>query len=157
MVGGDQKGTAKANERGARSHYARFHAITTRWMDNDVYGHVNNVVYYSFFDTAVNATLIAAGLLDPISSPHICLVVETGCRYFEPLRFPEEIDAGIRVERLGNSSVRYGVGLFRKDSMLAAAEGHFVHVCVDRETRRPAPFPADFKAFLAALEKAPAQ
>lgn len=148
--------TPTAKSRGQRDDYARFHPILTRWMDNDVYGHVNNVVYYSFFDTAVNASLIAEGLLDPVTSQSICLVVETGCRYFEALSFPEEIDAGIRVERLGNSSVRYGIGLFRKGEDDAAAEGHFVHVCVDRDTRRPSPFSPEWRAFLSSLEMTPA-
>lgn len=145
------KAEAAASGPGSRSDYRRFHAISTRWMDNDVYGHVNNVVYYSFFDTAVNATLIGEGLLDPVTSQHICLVVETGCRYFEALSFPEGIDAGIRVARLGNSSVRYEIGLFRDGSDKAAAEGHFVHVCVDRDTRRPVPFQSDWRSFLSSL------
>lgn len=147
----DRQGSDRTGERAARADFARFRSITTRWMDNDVYGHVNNVVYYSFFDTAVNATLIDQGLLYPVSSQHICLVVETGCRYFEPLSFPEEVDAGIRVEKLGSSSARYGVGLFRKDSDLAAAQGHFVHVCVGSESRRPQPFADDMRAFLSSL------
>lgn len=142
----------KSPARGTRADYARFRAVPTRWMDNDVYGHVNNVVYYSFFDTAVNALLIEQGMLDPATSPHICLVVETGCRYFVPLSFPESIEAGVRVEKLGNSSVRYGIGLFRQGQDEAAAEGHFVHVCVDRETRLPAPLRDDLRAFLASLE-----
>lgn len=151
----ERQGSDKIEERARRADFARFQPITTRWMDNDVYGHINNVVYYSFFDTAVNATLIEEGLLNPVKSPHICLVVETGCRYFEPLSFPEDIDAGIRVERLGNSSVRYGVGLFRKGSDVAAAQGHFVHVCVGSESRRPQPFANELRAFLTSLIVAP--
>ena len=120
-------------------------------MDNDVYGHVNNVVYYSFFDTAVNATLIEAGVLDPLASEVIGLVVETGCRYAAPLSFPGNVDAGIRVAKLGTSSVRYEVGLFDAGAETAAAEGFFVHVYVDRETRRPAPLPEPLRDFLRQL------
>ncbi len=143
---------ARSAQRGSRADFALFRPIATRWMDNDVYGHVNNVNYYSFFDTAVNAALMDKGLLDPQTSPKICLVVETGCRYFEALSFPEEIDAGIRVEHLGNSSVRYVVGLFKKGSSVASAQGHFVHVSVDRESRRPSPFEGDMRAFLSSLK-----
>ena len=134
-----------------RGDYRHFRRITTRWMDNDVYGHVNNVVYYSFFDTAVNATLIEAGVLDPATSEVIGLVVETGCRYAAALSFPADVDAGIRVARLGTSSVRYEVGLFDARGETAAAEGFFVHVYVDRTTRRPAPLPAQLRAFLEGL------
>lgn len=142
----------EASKRATRADFALFRPIATRWMDNDVYGHVNNVIYYSFFDTAVNAAMMDAGLLDPMTSSNICLVVETGCRYFEPLSFPEEIDAGIRVERLGSSSVRYAIGLFKKGREEAAAEGHFVHVCVDSESRRPVPLDGEIRAFLSSLE-----
>ena len=134
-----------------RHDYARTRAITTRWMDNDVYGHVNNVIYYSFFDTAVNATLIEAGLLAPDKSAEIALVVDTGCRYFAPLSFPDTIEAGIRVAHLSRSSVRYEIGLFSAGAPLAAAEGHFVHVYVDRESRRPVMIPDATRAFLASL------
>jgi acyl-CoA thioester hydrolase len=132
-----------------REQFRVFRALPTRWMDNDVYGHVNNVQYYSFFDTAVNQALIEAGVLDPARSPVIGLVVETGCRYFRPLSFPDVIEAGLRVERLGSSSVRYELGLFRAGETDAAAAGHFVHVYVDRETRRSTPIPADVRAVLA--------
>jgi acyl-CoA thioester hydrolase len=125
--------------------------ITTRWMDNDAYGHVNNVVYYSFFDTAVNETLIRAGLLDVEKSPVFGLVVETGCKFFASLSFPNRIDAGVRVAKLGTSSVRYEIGLFDEASEIAAAEGHFVHVYVDRETRKPHPIPEATRAFLSLL------
>jgi acyl-CoA thioester hydrolase len=135
----------------ARSRYKAFRAISTRWMDNDVYGHVNNVVYYSWFDTAVNATLIEQGVLDIHTGSTIGLVVETQCFYFAPLAFPQTIDAGIRVAKLGTSSVRYEVGLFAQGEDLTAARGHFVHVYVDRETRRPVPLPAPLKAFLETL------
>lgn len=137
--------------RAERGAFPYFRQITTRWMDNDVYGHVNNVIYYSFFDTAVNATLIEQGLLDPLSSPVIGLVVETGCRYAAALCFPEIVDAGIRVARIGSSSVRYEVGLFRQGDELAAAEGFFVHVYVDAKNRRPTPIPADLRTFLEKL------
>jgi acyl-CoA thioester hydrolase len=132
-----------------RDAYRHFRAIGTRWMDNDVYGHVNNVVYYSFFDTAVNGYLIEAGALDIERSDVIGLVVETRCNYFAPLTFPQAVDAGLRVAKLGRSSVRYEVGLFAHGEAQSAAGGHFVHVYVDRTTRRPVPLPA---ALLAALK-----
>ncbi len=122
----------------SRADYRVFREITTRWMDNDAYGHVNNVVYYSWFDTAVNAYLIERGVLDIERGETIGLVIETQCNYFEPLAFPQSIEAGIRVARIGSSSVRYEVGLFARDKPLCAARGHFVHVYVDRSTRRPA-------------------
>lgn len=134
-----------------RGAYKAFRSITTRWMDNDVYGHVNNVVYYSWFDTAVNATLIEQGMLDIHGGSTIGLVIETQCNYFAPLAFPQTIDAGIRVAKLGTSSVRYEVGLFAEGEPLTAAKGHFVHVYVDRETRRPVPLPAPLKQFLETL------
>jgi acyl-CoA thioester hydrolase len=134
-----------------RSSYRAFRAIGTRWMDNDVYGHVNNVVYYSWFDTAVNAHLIEQGALDIHHGPVIGLVVETQCNYFAPLAFPQTVDAGIRVARLGSSSVRYEVGLFAQGEDLCAARGHFVHVYVDRETRRPVSLPAELKNVLETL------
>lgn len=123
----------------ARGAYARFCAIATRWMDNDVYGHVNNVVYYSFFDTAVNGYLIERGALDIAHGAVIGLVVETNCRYFRAVRYPDALQAGLRVAHLGNSSVRYEIGIFREDEELACAQGHFVHVYVDRESGRPVP------------------
>lgn len=134
-----------------RTAYAVFRTITTRWMDNDVYGHVNNVVYYSWFDTAVNAYLIEQGVLDIHQGATIGLVIETQCNYFAPLAFPQNIEAGIRVARLGNSSVRYEVGLFAEGEPVTAAKGHFVHVYVDRETRRPVPVPAPLRAVLEGL------
>jgi acyl-CoA thioester hydrolase len=136
----------------AREAYRAFRPITTRWMDNDVYGHVNNVVYYSWFDTAVNATLIEQGVLDIHAGQTIGLVIETQCNYFSPLAFPQTIEAGIRVARLGTSSVRYEVGLFAPGEPLTAAKGHFVHVYVDRESRRPVPLPAPLKQFLETLQ-----
>ena len=144
-------GAGHRPRRGSRDDYAVFRSIPTRWMDNDVYGHVNNVIYYSFFDTAVNAMLIEAGLLDLACSPIIGLVVETGCRYAAPISFPETIEAGIRVAKLGTSSVRYDVGLFKDSEAEAVAEGHFVHVYVDRDTRRPTPLPDTLRTFIAGL------
>jgi acyl-CoA thioester hydrolase len=120
-------------------------------MDNDVYGHVNNVVYYSYFDTAVNRYLIEAGALDIHAGAVIGLVVETQCHYFEPLAFPQRIDAGLRVAHQGRSSVRYEVGLFAQGAPMTAACGHFVHVYVDRQTRRPTALPAALQAALQPL------
>ena len=134
-----------------RQAYPVFRSITTRWMDNDVYGHVNNVVYYSWFDTAVNAYLIEQGALDIERSATIGLVVETQCNYFAPLAFPQTIDAGIRVARLGGSSVRYEVGLFAQGQEMSAACGHFVHVYVGREDRRPRPLPERLRQVLEPL------
>lgn len=123
----------------ARDDYRAFRTIQTRWMDNDIYGHMNNVVHYSLFDTAVNGWLIGAGALDIHGGDQIGLVVETGCRYSAEMAFPDVVTAGIRVAKLGSSSVRYEVGLFRNGEETAAAEGFFVHVYVDRATRRPKP------------------
>lgn len=134
-----------------RSAYRVFRAIGTRWSDNDVYGHVNNVVYYSWFDTAVNAHLIEQGALDIHSGEVIGLVIETQCNYFAPLAFPQTVWAGLRVAHLGSSSVRYEVGLFADGEDLAAACGHFVHVYVNRETRRPVPLPDALKKTLETL------
>ncbi len=135
----------------ARSAYRVFRSIGTRWMDNDVYGHVNNVVYYSWFDTAVNAWLIEQGALDIHHGEVIGLVIETQCNYFEPLAFPQTVHAGLRVGHLGRSSVRYEVGLFADRGTTTAAAGHFVHVYVDRLTRRPVPLPPSLKRVLEAL------
>ncbi|NGN39950.1 acyl-CoA thioesterase [Mesorhizobium sp. CGMCC 1.15528] len=134
-----------------RASYKAFRTIGTRWMDNDIYGHMNNVVHYSLFDTAVNGWLIDAGVLDIHAGDQIGLVVETGCRYFSELAFPDTVTAGIRVARLGSSSVRYDVGLFRNDETHAAAEGFFVHVYVDRQTRRPKPLNDRLRDALAAI------
>ena len=135
----------------SRDELKVFVPITTRWMDNDVYGHVNNVTYYSFFDTAVNRCLIDMGALDIANSSVIGLVVETSCTYFASLVFPDEIEVGFRVARLGTSSVRYELGIFKRGETSPAAQGYFVHVYVDRETRRPAPIPDDLRAKLAGL------
>lgn len=134
-----------------RSAYRVFRPIGTRWADNDVYGHVNNVVYYSWFDTAVNAYLIEQGALDIHAGTVIGLVIETQCNYFAPLAFPQTVEAGLRVAHLGSSSVRYEVGLFAQGQETAAACGHFVHVYVDRETRRPVALPAPLKKTLETL------
>lgn len=134
-----------------RSAYRVFRSLTTRWMDNDAYGHVNNVVYYSWFDTAVNAYLIEQGVLDIAHGETIGLVVETQCRYFAPLAFPQTVEAGIRVARLGASSVRYEIGLFAQGAPLTAASGHFIHVYVDKATRRPTPLPLNLKTVLERL------
>ena len=134
-----------------RSAFAHISPISTRWMDNDVYGHINNVQYYSFFDTAVNRYLIAQGALDIHGGSTIGLVVETHCNYFAPLAFPQDVDAALRVGQVGSSSVRYEIGLFAPGATLAAAQGHFVHVYVDRVTRRPVPLPDVLLAALATL------
>ncbi len=131
--------------------YKHIAPIQTRWMDNDVYGHVNNVVYYSFFDTAVNRFLIEGGVLDIHNGAVIGLVVETNCRYYAPLEFPQTLRAGIGVSHIGRSSVRYEIGLFSEQSDLPAAEGYFVHVYVDKETRRPTSLPEEFKALLGTI------
>jgi len=124
-----------------RAAYRRFTSLTTRWMDNDAYGHINNVVHYSLFDSVVNGWLVEAGLLDIQHGEVIGLVVETHCNYFAPLAFPQAVEAGLRVAHIGGSSVRYEIGLFAAGAALTAARGHFVHVYVDRATRRPAPLP----------------
>lgn len=131
-----------------RDRYREFVTITTRWMDNDVYRHVNNVVYYSFFDTAVNEYMVRAGVLDIERSPIICLVVSTGCEYFSAISFPDAVHCGLRVAHLGRSSVRFEIGIFRNDEIRASAQGHFVHVACDRATQRPVPMPADMRAAL---------
>lgn len=125
----------------SRTDYHAFRSIPTRWADNDLYGHVNNVVYYGWFDTAVNAMLIERGALDIHQGPTIGFVVETQCNYFAPLAFPQVVEAGIRVAEVGRSSVRYEIALFAEGAVAAAAQGHFVHVYVDRATRRPVPLP----------------
>ncbi len=135
-------GAATRLEPQPRDSYRHFCRITTRWMDNDAYGHINNVVYYSFFDTVVNRYLVEASALDIAHGEVIGLVVETHCNYFAPLAFPQAVDAGLRVARQGRSSVRYEVGLFADGAALSAAAGHFVHVYVSRASRRPCALPA---------------
>ncbi len=134
-----------------RSAYAAWRTIPTRWSDNDMYGHVNNVTYYAWFDTVVNKWLIDAGLLDLEDGRTIGLVVETGCRYAQPLAFPGDIEIGLAVARLGTSSVTYRLGVFAARASEPAAEGHFTHVYVDRASRRPAPLPEKWRAALEAL------
>jgi acyl-CoA thioester hydrolase len=124
-----------------RSAFVHFTPIDTRWHDNDVFGHVNNVVYYSYFDTAVNRQLTDAGLLDVATSPIIGLVAETGCVYFAPVAYPDPLEVGLAVVRLGTSSVTYRLGLFRKDAETTAALCRFTHVYVERATGKPAPIP----------------
>jgi acyl-CoA thioester hydrolase len=135
-----------------RDGYRHFHRITTRWMDNDAYGHVNNVVYYSWFDTVVNEYLIAQGVLDVTGGAVIGLVVETQCRYFSELAFPQPVDLGLRIGRLGTSSVRYEIGVFAEGDPAASAQGHFVHVYVDRASRRPTALPAPLRAALERIQ-----
>ena len=134
-----------------RHVYPFFTRITTRWMDNDVYGHINNSVYYSFFDTAVNGYLIDRGALDLHADGVIGLVVETHCNFFAPLQYPQAVEAGVRVARLGKSSVRYEIGLFADAAATSAASGHFVHVYVERGSRRPVALPKELLAALAPL------
>ncbi len=135
----------------ARDAYRHFQPITTRWADNDAYGHVNNVVYYSWFDTVVNTFLIQHRQLDVEQGAVIGLVIETQCAYFSSIAFPESVVAGLRVTRLGHSSVRYEIGIFRGDDMAPAAQGHFVHVYVDRVGRRPIPLPAALRSLLESI------
>jgi acyl-CoA thioester hydrolase len=137
----------------ARDRYRHFLAIQTRWMDNDAYGHVNNVVYYSWFDTVVNEYLIRARALDIEKSRTIGLVVETHCTYFSPISFPGAVTAGLRAGHVGRSSVRYEIGLFAGDDVAASAQGHFVHVYVDRASRRAVPLPAELRAALQPLSQ----
>lgn len=139
----------RAEERDA---YRVFRRIPTRWMDNDVYGHINNVIFYSFFDTAVNQYLIEAGALDAQTSNTIGLVVETGCTYFSSVQFPQAIETGIRVAHIGKSSVRYEVGIFREDQPLSSATGYFVHVYVDRISRKPVNLPADLLSAISDIQ-----
>jgi acyl-CoA thioester hydrolase len=134
-----------------RAAYHYFRRVPTRWMDNDVYGHVNNVVFYSYFDTVVNAFLVHEGGLDVESGSIIGLCVESQCRYHAPVSFPDVLDAGLRVAKIGRSSVRYEVGIFRAGEDTAAAQGHFVHVFVDRVTRRPVDLPEQIREALTRL------
>ena len=134
-----------------RSGYRHFLSIQTRWMDNDNYGHVNNVTYYSYFDTVVNEHLVRVGGLDIGNDPVVGYVVETSCRFRKPLTFPEAIDAGLRVARLGTTSVTYEIGVFRQGDDEPAATGRFVHVWVDRATQRPAPIPPGIRVALQPL------
>jgi acyl-CoA thioester hydrolase len=143
---------AERPTRSSRADYRIFRPIATRWMDNDVYGHVNNVVYYSYFDSAVNGYLIEQGVLDIAESAVVGLVVETCCAYFESVAFPDALEAGVAVTKLGRSSVRYAIGIFKAGAELAAAQGHFVHVYVDRATQRPVEMPAATRRVLETLK-----
>ncbi|HZH06199.1 MAG TPA: thioesterase family protein [Lautropia sp.] len=134
-----------------RDQYPHLQGITTRWSDNDVYGHVNNVVYFSYFDTVVNQYLIEHRVLDIHGRGVIGLVVENTCRYFESIQFPDRVAAGMQVRHLGTSSVIYQIGLFRNDQSAPAAQGRFVHVYVDRDNRRPVPLPPELRTALAPL------
>jgi acyl-CoA thioester hydrolase len=137
--------------RDRRADYPHVLAIPTRWMDNDTYGHVNNVTYYSYFDTAVNEHLVRTGGLDIHNAPAIGLVVETSCCFHQPLSFPDIVDAALRVAKIGNSSVAYEIALFRRDDEAPAATGRFVHVWVDRATQRPTPVPPRIRTALETL------
>jgi acyl-CoA thioester hydrolase len=138
-----------------RASYLYVHQIATRWQDNDVYGHVNNVEYYAFFDTAINSWLIEQGGLDIHAGGTIGVCAESSCRFLAPLVFPETIAVGLRVAKVGNSSVRYELAIFAEDAEEPAAEGWFVHVFVDRDNRRPEPIPEPLAAALRRLELSP--
>ena len=141
---------SRAEPRG-RAAYRHFTTISMRWADNDAYGHINNTVYYAWFDSAVNAWLVGQGLLDIAGGDPIGLVVETGCRYFAPLSFPGEVEVGMGIERVGSSSVTYRLGVFAQDAETPAAEGHFTHVYVGRDSRRPVPLPPEWRTRLGDL------
>lgn len=134
------------------SDYPHVRPVQTRWEDNDIYGHVNNVTYYSYFDSVANEYLITEGGLDIHTAPVIGLVVESGCAYHAPVAYPQGLRAGLRVDRLGNRAVTYGIGIFTDDEDEAVANGHFVHVFVDRETRTAVPIPEPIRTALARLE-----
>jgi len=136
----------------ARADYKHILPLQTRWADNDIYGHVNNVAYYGYFDTIVNSYLIGEGALDIHKGEVIGLVVETGCKYFAPLEFPQKLEGALRVAKIGNSSVRYELAIFKTGDEPAAAEGHFVHVYVDRKTRRPVSLPAALRSALERIQ-----
>lgn len=136
------------SERPGRAGYRVFYPITTRWSDNDNYGHINNVIYYSYFDSVANRYLIEQGGLDISAGEVVGYVVQSGCNYHAPARYPEALEAGLRVDRLGNSSVQYGIAVFRAGEELALAHGHFVHVFVARAGNRPVPVPAPLRAAL---------
>jgi len=136
-----------------RAQYKVFYPITTRWSDNDIYGHVNNVTYYSYFDTAANRYLIEEGQLDISDGTIVGFVVNSGCEYHAPITYPESVEAGVRVDRLGNSSVQYGIAIFKEGEEQAAAHGHFVHVFVERATNQSVPIPLKLRAALERLQK----
>ena len=135
-----------------RGDYKIFYPISTRWSDNDIYGHVNNVTYYSYFDTAANRYLIEEGGLDITDGSIVGYVVNSGCEYHAPITYPEVIEAGVRVDRLGNSSVQYGIAIFREGEENAAAHGHFVHVFVERAENRSVPIPQNLRTALERLQ-----
>jgi acyl-CoA thioester hydrolase len=135
-----------------REEYKVFYPVTTRWSDNDIYGHVNNVNYYSYFDTAANRYLIEEGGLDITDGSIVGYVVNSGCQYHSPITYPETIEAGVRVDRLGNSSVQYGIAIFREGEPEAAAHGHFVHVFVERAQNRSVPIPRNLREALERLQ-----
>lgn len=141
------------NRRATRDEFAHFLEMGTRWSDNDAYGHVNNVVYYSFFDTAVNRHMIDAGALDAATSPVVGLVVETQCQYLSSISYPDRVTVGLRVARIGHSSVRYELGVFRNDDVTASAQGHYVHVYVDRASQTPVAIPDHVRQLLQVLLK----
>ena len=134
-----------------RDAYATFITLSTRWADNDAYGHVNNAIYYAWFDSAVNQWLVGQGLLDIMAGDPVALVVDTRCRYFAPLCFPGNVDVGLAIERVGTSSVTYRLGVFAAGSAIPAAEGHFVHVAVSRADHRPVPWPEAWRGAFGAL------
>ncbi len=129
-----------------RADFRYFHTVSTRWHDNDVFGHVNNVIYYAWIDTAVNRFLIDCGALDIKTSTIVGVVAETGCRYLSEITYPDDVTLGIRIDKLGRSSVRYAIGIFRNAEDAASAEAHFVHVYVDRAAMRPVPIPDSTRA-----------
>ena len=139
----------------SRAAFARFVTLATRWTDNDAYGHLNNVVYYALFDSAVNAILIGAGLLDPASSSIIGLVVESNCRFYASLTYPEAAEVGVAVEHLGRTSVRYHLAVFKAGAQEAAAAGRYTHVYVERATTRPVPIPEGHRRVMEELKVAP--
>jgi acyl-CoA thioester hydrolase len=135
-----------------RDCYAYFQAIETRWMDNDAYGHVNNTIYFSWFDTVISRYMLAQGVLDRDAGP-VCLVVETACNYFKPIAFPDAVCCGLRLAHIGTSSARFETGIFRDHDADTAARGHFVQVCCDRKTQRPVPMPQDMRTALEKLRR----
>ena len=141
-------GRARPEDRDA---YRWFLPIPTRWIDNDVFGHVNNVQYYSFFDTTVCTWLVGTGLFHPTDSPMMAVVAESGCSYFSSVAWPDRLTGALRIDRLGTSSVRYGLGIFREDEPLSSAGGFFTHVYLDRESGKPMPLPEPFRSALEAL------
>jgi acyl-CoA thioester hydrolase len=156
MTYANKPNTGMAEPR-VRSAYPHFVTISTRWMDNDIYGHVNNVVYYSYFDTVINRYLITEGGLDIAAGEVIGVVAESHCRYLRGISFPADIDAGLGVGKMGRSSVRYEIGLFATRETNASAEGYFVHVFVDRASRRPVPIPVRLRESLERLLITPSE